>query len=232
MRPAEAEPPLALAPLLVSLTILLSPPSLALPLCSYVSYTVFELPLQLVTKKIGPGKTLPALAFLFGLFSLCMGFVQNYGQAIGVRFRESLFSTRRALRRPVVELVVVEAAGSPPRSRSSPLSYPDALTLLPRSSRSRRILYIPWTGVLPVALLCVTVLAVTSRLEKAGLTSSPRSQTARTSSASASRATSSARLRLEVSAASSRAGSSSSTRLGRTGHGGASLPLLLAQQRP
>ncbi|KPV77704.1 uncharacterized protein RHOBADRAFT_11949, partial [Rhodotorula graminis WP1] len=52
----------------------------------YVSYTVFELPLQLVTKKIGPGKTLPALAFLFGLFSLCMGFVQNYGQAIGVRF--------------------------------------------------------------------------------------------------------------------------------------------------
>ncbi|GAA5890593.1 hypothetical protein JCM8208_004926 [Rhodotorula glutinis] len=52
----------------------------------YVSYTVFELPLQLVTKKFGPGKTLPVLAFLFGLFSLCMGFVENYGQAIGVRF--------------------------------------------------------------------------------------------------------------------------------------------------
>ncbi|GAA5848303.1 hypothetical protein JCM9279_001004 [Rhodotorula babjevae] len=52
----------------------------------YVSYTVFELPLQLVTKKVGPGKMLPILAFFFGLFSLCMGFVQNYGQAIGVRF--------------------------------------------------------------------------------------------------------------------------------------------------
>ncbi|KPV77718.1 uncharacterized protein RHOBADRAFT_31279 [Rhodotorula graminis WP1] len=52
----------------------------------YVSYTVFELPLQLVTKKIGPGKTLPVLTLLFGLFSLCMGFVQNYGAAIAVRF--------------------------------------------------------------------------------------------------------------------------------------------------
>ncbi|TNY19420.1 putative MFS transporter [Rhodotorula diobovata] len=52
----------------------------------YISYTVFELPLQLVTKKFGPGKTLPIFTLLFGLFSLVMGFVRNYGQAIGVRF--------------------------------------------------------------------------------------------------------------------------------------------------
>ncbi|TNY19435.1 putative MFS transporter [Rhodotorula diobovata] len=52
----------------------------------YISYTVFELPLQLVTKKFGPGKTLPIFTLLFGLFSLVMGFVKNYGQAIGVRF--------------------------------------------------------------------------------------------------------------------------------------------------
>jgi len=67
-----------------------------LPQCRfYISYTVFELPLQLVTKKFGPGKTLPIFTLLFGLFSLVMGFVKNYGQAIGVRFCESLLCGTR-----------------------------------------------------------------------------------------------------------------------------------------
>ncbi|BGP40877.1 hypothetical protein JCM10449v2_004842 [Rhodotorula kratochvilovae] len=52
----------------------------------YVSYTVFELPLQMCTKWIGPGKTIPILSFLFGLFSLCMAFVNSYGAAVAVRF--------------------------------------------------------------------------------------------------------------------------------------------------
>ncbi|GAA6005711.1 uncharacterized protein JCM10292_006747 [Rhodotorula paludigena] len=52
----------------------------------YVAYVVFEFPAQMVNKWIGPGKMIPILSFLFGLFSLCMAFVHSFGAAIAVRF--------------------------------------------------------------------------------------------------------------------------------------------------
>ncbi|GAA6005626.1 uncharacterized protein JCM10292_006718 [Rhodotorula paludigena] len=53
--------------------------------CFYATYTAFEFPLQMINKWIGPGKMIPILAFLFGIFSLCMTFVESYGSAIAVR---------------------------------------------------------------------------------------------------------------------------------------------------
>ncbi|GJN91221.1 hypothetical protein Rhopal_004239-T1 [Rhodotorula paludigena] len=50
----------------------------------YAAYTFFEFPLQMVNKWIGPGKMIPILAFLFGIFSLCMTFVGSYGSAIAL----------------------------------------------------------------------------------------------------------------------------------------------------
>ncbi|TNY19180.1 putative MFS transporter [Rhodotorula diobovata] len=52
----------------------------------YVAYVVFEFPAQVVNKWIGPGKMIPILSFGFGLFSLCMAFVQSFGAAVAVRF--------------------------------------------------------------------------------------------------------------------------------------------------
>ncbi|GAA5988040.1 hypothetical protein JCM10908_002038 [Rhodotorula pacifica] len=52
----------------------------------YVSYIVFELPCQMLTKWAGPGKTIPIFTFLFGLFSFAMAFVHTFGAAVAVRF--------------------------------------------------------------------------------------------------------------------------------------------------
>ncbi|POY71126.1 hypothetical protein BMF94_5883 [Rhodotorula taiwanensis] len=52
----------------------------------YVAYVVAELPCQMLTKWIGPGKTLPIFSFMFALFTLVMAFVHTKGAAIAVRF--------------------------------------------------------------------------------------------------------------------------------------------------
>ncbi|POY71127.1 hypothetical protein BMF94_5884, partial [Rhodotorula taiwanensis] len=57
-----------------------------LPVSFYASYMVFELPCQMLTKWLGPGKTLPLFGFLFGLFTFAMAFVKSFGAGVAVRF--------------------------------------------------------------------------------------------------------------------------------------------------
>ncbi|KWU44437.1 putative pantothenate transporter [Rhodotorula sp. JG-1b] len=52
----------------------------------YVAYVAAELPCQMFTKWLGPGKTIPAFTLMFGLFTFVMAYVKNFGAAIAVRF--------------------------------------------------------------------------------------------------------------------------------------------------
>ncbi len=52
----------------------------------YVAYAFFEVPSTFLNKIIGPGRWIPIMTILFGLFSLAMAFVESYGGAIAVRF--------------------------------------------------------------------------------------------------------------------------------------------------
>ncbi|KAM0789340.1 hypothetical protein ACM66B_000172 [Microbotryomycetes sp. NB124-2] len=52
----------------------------------YIAYVIAEIPSNLLCKAIGPGRFMPGLIFLFGLFSLCFAFVNNFAQAFAVRF--------------------------------------------------------------------------------------------------------------------------------------------------
>ncbi|KAL0567517.1 hypothetical protein V5O48_014474 [Marasmius crinis-equi] len=57
----------------------------------YISYILFELPSNLLCKKIGPGWFLPATTLLFGVTSIGTAFVHNMSQAVGIRFALGAF---------------------------------------------------------------------------------------------------------------------------------------------
>ncbi|RBR04157.1 hypothetical protein FVER53590_13882 [Fusarium verticillioides] len=57
----------------------------------YASYIVFELPLNMVCKWIGPGWFIPATSVAFGVASLGTAFVHTMGQACAVRFILGIF---------------------------------------------------------------------------------------------------------------------------------------------
>ncbi|KAG5978556.1 hypothetical protein E4U55_006063 [Claviceps digitariae] len=59
----------------------------------YIAYIVFELPIMLLIKWMGPGWFLPLATILFGITSITTAFVQNRGQLIGVRFLLGIFET-------------------------------------------------------------------------------------------------------------------------------------------
>jgi MFS family permease len=52
----------------------------------YVSYIIFEIPLNILCKKIGPGWFLPATTLAFGICSLGTAFVHTFSQVCAVRF--------------------------------------------------------------------------------------------------------------------------------------------------
>ncbi|KAG8991546.1 hypothetical protein FRB94_003816 [Tulasnella sp. JGI-2019a] len=52
----------------------------------YVSYILIDIPSNLVTKKLGPNRHLPTLAFLWGLITIFQGTIKNYGGFVGARF--------------------------------------------------------------------------------------------------------------------------------------------------
>jgi hypothetical protein len=47
---------------------------------------VFELPANLFTKWFGPGKAIPLYTIIFGVLSIAMAFVKNFGASLAVRF--------------------------------------------------------------------------------------------------------------------------------------------------
>lgn len=52
----------------------------------YVSYIVFEIPCNILCKKMGPGWFIPATSLAFGICSFGTAFVNTYSQVCGVRF--------------------------------------------------------------------------------------------------------------------------------------------------
>ncbi|KAJ9127761.1 hypothetical protein QFC24_000044 [Naganishia onofrii] len=52
----------------------------------YVSYIIFEIPANLFTKWLGPGKSIPLYTITFGLLSVAFAFVRNKSAAYAVRF--------------------------------------------------------------------------------------------------------------------------------------------------
>lgn len=52
----------------------------------YVSYIVFEIPANLFTKWLGPGKAIPLYTITFGVLSIAFGFINTYGGALAIRF--------------------------------------------------------------------------------------------------------------------------------------------------
>ncbi|KAM3076042.1 High-affinity nicotinic acid transporter [Clarireedia jacksonii] len=57
----------------------------------FVPYVFFEIPSNILLKKLNPNIWLSSLMFLFGLASICQGLVQNYGGLLATRFFLGLF---------------------------------------------------------------------------------------------------------------------------------------------
>lgn len=61
-------------------------PTLADLALSHSSYIIFEIPANLFTKWLGPGKSIPLYTITFGLLSVAFAFVRNKSAAYAVRF--------------------------------------------------------------------------------------------------------------------------------------------------
>ncbi|WRT65141.1 uncharacterized protein IL334_002083 [Kwoniella shivajii] len=59
----------------------------------FVSYVVFEVPSNLVLKKLRPSRWIPATMICWAIFQTCMGLVTNYGQLLALRFCLGLFES-------------------------------------------------------------------------------------------------------------------------------------------
>ncbi|KAF2490958.1 MFS general substrate transporter [Lophium mytilinum] len=59
----------------------------------FVPYILFEIPSNMLLKKLKPHIWLPSCMFLFGLTTVCQGLVQNYSGLLATRFFLGLFET-------------------------------------------------------------------------------------------------------------------------------------------
>ncbi|KAK6430645.1 hypothetical protein LTR95_013196 [Oleoguttula sp. CCFEE 5521] len=59
--------------------------------CFYISYILFEIPANMLCKKIGPGWFIPGTTLLFGICSFGTAFVHNFSAMCGVRFVLGIF---------------------------------------------------------------------------------------------------------------------------------------------
>ncbi|KAM5358821.1 hypothetical protein ACJZ2D_014962 [Fusarium nematophilum] len=57
----------------------------------YISYILFELPLNVVCKWIGPGWFIPASCLGFGICTICTAFVNDFSSLCGIRFLLGIF---------------------------------------------------------------------------------------------------------------------------------------------
>jgi len=51
----------------------------------FVTYVIFEIPVNILLKKMGPKNLIPIAAVCWGIVSMCTGFVQNKGQLLATR---------------------------------------------------------------------------------------------------------------------------------------------------
>lgn len=59
----------------------------------FVPYILFEIPSNILLKKLRPHVWLSINMFLFGLTTMCQGFVQNYSGLLATRFFLGVFET-------------------------------------------------------------------------------------------------------------------------------------------
>ncbi|KAI9244950.1 major facilitator superfamily domain-containing protein [Phascolomyces articulosus] len=52
----------------------------------FITYILFEIPCNMLTKKFGPKISLPLMSFAFGLITMCIGFCYNFGGVFAGRF--------------------------------------------------------------------------------------------------------------------------------------------------
>ncbi|KAF5966554.1 putative MFS transporter [Fusarium bulbicola] len=57
----------------------------------YISYILFEIPLNLLCKRIGPGWFIPACCLGFGICTTCTAFVNDFSTLCGLRFLLGVF---------------------------------------------------------------------------------------------------------------------------------------------
>ncbi|KAH7317030.1 major facilitator superfamily domain-containing protein [Stachybotrys elegans] len=57
----------------------------------YISYILLELPSNMIIKRMRPSLYLTGLMFLWGIVSMCMGFVNSYSALVGLRFLLGVF---------------------------------------------------------------------------------------------------------------------------------------------
>lgn len=57
----------------------------------FVPYILFEIPSNVILKKLHPRIWLSALMFMFGLISICQGLTQSYGGLLATRFLLGVF---------------------------------------------------------------------------------------------------------------------------------------------
>ena len=59
----------------------------------YISYILFEMPMNWLCKLMGPGWFLPLMTFFFGTLTVCFAFVRDKNSAAGVRFLLGVFES-------------------------------------------------------------------------------------------------------------------------------------------
>ncbi|KAI0024960.1 MFS general substrate transporter [Xylariomycetidae sp. FL0641] len=59
----------------------------------FVPYVVFEIPSNILLKRLSPKIWLPGCMFMFGVMSVCQGLVQNYSGLLATRFFLGVFET-------------------------------------------------------------------------------------------------------------------------------------------
>ncbi|XWW98103.1 hypothetical protein V2A60_006099 [Cordyceps javanica] len=57
----------------------------------FVSYIVFEIPSNMLIRKLRPSLFISGLMFSWGIINMCMGFVHSYGALVGLRFLLGVF---------------------------------------------------------------------------------------------------------------------------------------------
>ena len=70
----------------------------------FVPYVIFEIPSNVLMKKLKPHVWLSGCMFMFGLVTVCQGLVQNFSGLLATRFFLGFFEVRRPATLPLSHL--------------------------------------------------------------------------------------------------------------------------------